>query len=252
MSQTRIVDLDHFAIARQNRRLAGLSAECMGRLAPHLEYLPLVPGNVLYEPRRQPDHLYFPITGIISKVQIMSCGSSTEVAMVGREGMVGTSLLMGGETMNHRAMVRHAGFGYRIKAGIAVREFDRGGDFQAQVLLFVHTLITQMAQTAVCNRHHSLDQQLCRLLLASLDCVRSDELRMTQELIATLLGVRREGVNEAAGKLQFAGIIRYSRGRITVMDRLLLEQRACSCYALLKQEQGRRPEMRTTADLWQE
>ena len=193
-------------------------------------------GWVLYESGGRLNNLYFPVSGIVSLLYVTANGASSEIALTGKEGLVGVSLFMGGESTINRAVVQCAGHAYRISASAIKREFAVGGSFQHLALRYTQTLITQMAQTAVCNRHHSLDQQLCRWLLLSIDRLEGDELIMTQELIANMLGVRREGVTEAAGRLQQAGIIRYSRGRITVLKRAALEKRVCECYAVVKNE----------------
>ena len=196
-------------------------------------------GEVLYEPDARLHHVYFPVNSIISMLYIMEDGSSAEIALVGNEGMLGISLFMGGETTPSHAVVQSAGHGLRLKAALLKAEFARFGPTMHLLLRYTQALITQMAQTAVCNRHHSIDQQLCRWLLLSLDRLQSNELSMTQELIANMLGVRREGVTEAAGKLQAAGLITYSRGRITVLDRSRLEAHSCECYQVVKTEQDR-------------
>ncbi len=223
----------------QNHLLAALPAADYERLLPHLELLPLPLGLAVYESGRDQGYVYFPTTSIVSMLYVMEDGSSAEIAVVGNDGLVGIALFMGGETTSSRAVVQSAGFGYRLKAAFLKKEFERGGELQHLLLRSTQALITQMAQTAVCNRHHSLEQQLCRWLLLSLDRLSSNELKMTQELIANMLGVRREGVTEAAGQLQKDGIIRYSRGRITVLDRPLLETRVCECYAVVKREMDR-------------
>jgi len=223
----------------QNHLLAALPAADYERLLPHLELLPLPLGLAVYESGRDQGYVYFPTTSIVSMLYVMEDGSSAEIAVVGNDGLVGIALFMGGETTSSRAVVQSAGFGYRLKAVFLKKEFERGGELQHLLLRSTQALITQMAQTAVCNRHHSLEQQLCRWLLLSLDRLSSNELKMTQELIANMLGVRREGVTEAAGQLQKDGIIRYSRGRITVLDRPLLETRVCECYAVVKREMDR-------------
>jgi CRP-like cAMP-binding protein len=193
-------------------------------------------GNVLYESGERLAHVYFPTTSILSLLYVMEDGASAEIAVVGNEGVLGISLFMGGETTPSRAVVQSAGYGYRLKSQLLKQEFNRAGPLMRLLLRYTQALITQMAQTAVCNRHHSVDQQLCRWLLLSLDRLTGQELTMTQELIANMLGVRREGVTDAAGKLQRAGMIRYSRGRITVLDRKRLEQEVCECYAVVKNE----------------
>jgi CRP-like cAMP-binding protein len=191
---------------------------------------------VLYESGSELRHVYFPTTSIVSLLYVMLDGASAEIAVVGNEGVIGVALFMGGETMPNRAVVQSAGHAYRLKGHLLKQEFNRSGELQHLLLRYTQALLTQMAQTAVCNRHHSLDQQLCRWLLLSLDRLPSNELVMTQELIANMLGVRREGVTEAAGNLQKAGLITYRRGRITVLDRAGLEARACECYAVVKKE----------------
>ncbi len=224
---------------RQNHLLAALPEADYARLLPDLEPLPMPLGWALYESGDQMTHLYFPTTSIVSLLYVMEGGESAEIAITGNEGLIGISLFMGGESTPSRAVVQSAGTGYRLKAGILKKEFARGGALQFLALRFTQALITQMAQTAVCNRHHALDQQLCRWLLLSLDRLSCNELTMTQELIANMLGVRREGVTEAAHKLQADGLIRYSRGRITVLNRPELERRVCECYAVVKKENDR-------------
>ena len=221
---------------RQNHLLAALPAADYARLLPDLELISMPLGWAVYESGGQMDYLYFPTTSIVSLLYVMESGASAEIAITGNEGLVGISLFMGGESTPSRAVVQSAGHGYRLKANILKNEFALGGPLQYLALRFTQALITQMAQTAVCNRHHALEQQLCRWLLLSLDRLSSNELMMTQELIANMLGVRREGVTEAAGKLQAAGLIQYSRGHITVLDRPKLEQRVCECYAVVKKE----------------
>jgi CRP-like cAMP-binding protein len=220
----------------QNHLIAALPAEERGRLIPHLELVPMPLGNVLYESGNELKHVYFPTTAIVSLLYVMLDGASAEIAVVGNEGIIGVALFMGGETMPNRAVVQSAGQAYRLKGQLLKQEFNRSGDLQHLLLRYTQALLTQMAQTAVCNRHHSLDEQLCRWLLLSLDRLPSNELVMTQELIANMLGVRREGVTEAAGNLQKAGLIVYRRGRITVLDRAGLEARSCECYAVVKKE----------------
>jgi CRP-like cAMP-binding protein len=209
------------------------------RWAPHLEPVDMPLGQVLYESGTRLSHVYFPTTSIISLLYVMENGASAEIAVVGQEGIVGISLFMGGESTPSRAVVQSAGQGLRLKASLMMLEFNRGGPVTHLLLRYTQALITQMAQTAVCNRHHSLDQQLCRWLLLSLDRLQSNQLVMTQELIANMLGVRREGVTEAAGQLHKAGLIRYQRGHITVLDRAGLERRTCECYAVVKKEYDR-------------
>ena len=226
-------------IPEMNRLLAVLPAAERERLRPHLEVVPMVLGEVVYESGSQQDYVYFPTTAIVSLLYVMADGASAEIAVVGNEGIVGVALFMGGETTPSRAIVQSAGSAFRLSAQMLKREFIRAGPVQHLLLRYTQALLTQMAQTAVCNRHHSVDQQLCRWLLLSLDRLPSNKLTMTQELIANMLGVRREGVTEAAGKLQGAALIRYSRGRITVLDRPGLEARACECYAVVKRESDR-------------
>ena len=222
--------------ARQNHLLDALPGADYERLEAHLELIPMRLGDVLYEPGVKLQHVYFPTTSIVSLLYVLEDGASAEIAIVGNEGILGISLFMGGDTTPSRAVVQSAGHGYRLKAERLKNEFDRFGPTMHLLLRYTQALITQMAQTAVCNRHHSVDQQLCRWLLLSLDRIASNELSMTQELIANMLGVRREGVTEAAGKLQDVGLIRYRRGRITVLDRAGLEARACECYQVVKTE----------------
>jgi CRP-like cAMP-binding protein len=223
----------------QNHLLDVLPADERGRLLPHLELVPMPLGEVLYESGNELRHVYFPTTAIISLLYVMLDGASAEIGVVGNEGIIGVALFMGGETMPNRAVVQSAGHAYRLKGQLLKQEFSRSGELQHLLLRYTQALLTQMAQTAVCNRHHSLDQQLCRWLLLSLDRLPASELVMTQELIANMLGVRREGVTEAAGKLQKAGLIRYQRGRISVLDRAGLEARSCECYAVVKKEYDR-------------
>jgi CRP-like cAMP-binding protein len=221
---------------KQNHLLAALPAVDYARLLPDLELIAMPLGWAVYESGDQMSYLYFPTTSIISLLYVMENGSSAEIAITGNEGLVGISLFMGGESTPSRAVVQSAGHCYRLKANVLKREFALGGHLQFLALRFTQALITQMAQTAVCNRHHAIDQQLCRWLLLSLDRLPGKELMMTQELIANMLGVRREGVTEAAGKLQEEGLIHYSRGKITVLDRPKLEKRVCECYAVVKKE----------------
>ena len=216
--------------------LAALPPSDYDRLAPHLELIPMKLGDVLYEPGIRLRHVYFPTTSIVSLLYVMEDGASAEIAIVGNEGMLGISLFMGGETTPSRAVVQSAGHAFRLRAQRLKDEFGRFGPMLRLLLRYTQALITQMSQTAVCNRHHSVDQQLCRWLLLSLDRLASNELAMTQELIANMLGVRREGVTEAAGKLQDARLIRYRRGKITVLDRPSLEARSCECYRVVKAE----------------
>jgi len=222
----------------QNFLLAALPTAEFNRLEPHLEPVSLALGEILFEPGGQLQHAYFPITAIVSLHYVMESGASSETAGVGNEGVVGISLFMGGESTPSRAVVQSAGVAYRLPAITIKEEFNRAPVLHL-LLRYTQALITQMAQTAVCNRHHSLDQQLCRWLLLSLDRLQGNELVMTQELIANMLGVRREGVTEGALKLQKAGIVSYARGRITVLDRRALEGRSCECYAVVKKEYDR-------------
>jgi CRP-like cAMP-binding protein len=221
---------------QQNHLLAALPTSDYRRLAPHLELVPMKLGEVLYESGGQLRYVYFPTTSILSLLYVMEDGASAEIAIVGNEGILGISLFMGGESTPSRAVVQSAGHAFRLKAALLKNEFGRFGPTMHLLLRYTQALITQMAQTAVCNRHHSVDQQLCRWLLLSLDRLQTNELSMTQELIANMLGVRREGVTEAAGKLQAAGLISYQRGRITVLDRPGLEARSCECYQVVKTE----------------
>ena len=220
----------------QNHLLDALPEGDYDRLKSQLELIPMALGQVLYEPGTRLRYVYFPTTSIVSLLYVMEDGASAEIAVVGNEGMLGISLFMGGETTPSHAVVQSAGYGVRLKAQSLKQEFARFGPMMHLLLRYTQALITQMAQTAVCNRHHSVDQQLCRWLLLSLDRLATNELSMTQELIANMLGVRREGVTEAAGKLQEAGLIRYNRGRITVLDRPGLEARSCECYQVVKTE----------------
>src|SRR5580698_80689 len=225
--------------SRQNHLLTALPGAVWDRWLPQLESVELALGDVVYESGATLSHVYFPTTAIISLLYVMENGESAEIAVVGNEGIVGVSLFMGGNSTPSRAVVQSAGLGLRLKAQIMKDDFNRAGPVLHLLLRYTQALITQMAQTAVCNRHHSLDQQLCRWLLLSLDRLQDNELVMTQELIANMLGVRREGVTEGALKLQHDGLIRYVRGRITVLDRSGLEQRACECYAVVKHEYDR-------------
>jgi CRP-like cAMP-binding protein len=222
-----------------NHLLAALPHAEWQRWLPLLEPVDLPLGEVLYEAGTTLSHVYFPTTAIISLLYVMENGASAEIAVVGNEGIVGISLFMGGESTSSRAVVQSAGKGFRLKAQLMKREFNRAGPVLHLLLRYTQALITQMSQTAVCNRHHSLDQQLCRWLLLSLDRLEGNHLVMTQELIANMLGVRREGVTEGALKLQHAGLIQYARGHITVLDRAALERRSCECYAVVKKEYDR-------------
>jgi CRP-like cAMP-binding protein len=206
------------------------------RLFPRLELVEMPLGYVLYESGDILEHVYFPTDCIVSLLYVMENGASAEIAVVGNEGMVGIALFMGGETTPNRAVIQNAGHAYQLKGDLLKMEFNRSGAFQHLLLRYTQALLTQMSQTAVCNRHHSIDQQLCRWLLLSMDRLSSNELRMTQNLIANMLGVRREGVTEAAGKLQDVGLISYKRGRISVLDRPRLEQICCECYGVVKAE----------------
>jgi CRP-like cAMP-binding protein len=221
---------------RQNHILTALPEEIYERLLPHLEPVSIPLGDVLYESGIQMHHIYFPVTSIVSLLYVMENGASAEIAIVGNEGFVGISLFMGGESALNRAVVQSSGEAYRLPGRILKDEFERGGPLQHLFLRYTQALLTQMAQTAACNRHHTLDQQFCRWLLLSIDRLPSNELVMTQELIANMLGVRREGVTEAAGNVQKAGLISYQRGHITVLDREGLEARVCECYAVVKKE----------------
>ncbi len=223
----------------QNHLLRALTADERARWLPHMEPVELPLGRVLHESGCTLSHVYFPTTAIVSMICVMSDGFTAEVAMVGNEGLVGISLMMGGETMPSRAVVNSGGQGYRLRAQLIKDEFERFGALTHLILRYTQALITRMTQIAVCNRHHSLDQQLCRRLLLSLDQVPGNELVMTQELIAAALGVRREGVTEGALKLQAAGLIRYARGHIRVLDRTGLEARTCECYAVVRKEYER-------------
>lgn len=224
---------------KDNRLLAAMPGAEYEQLAGSLERMAMPLGQSVYESGAAQDYVYFPTSSIVSLLYVLADGGSAEIAVTGCEGLVGISLFMGGETTPSRAVVQSAGEGYRLRASVLKREFERGGALQHLLLRYTQALITQMAQTAVCNRHHSVDQQLCRWLLLSLDRLPSNRLVMTQELIANMLGVRREGVTEAAGMLQADGLIKYSRGKITVLDRKRLEKRVCECYAVVKREYDR-------------
>jgi CRP-like cAMP-binding protein len=223
----------------QNRLLAALPPEQFERLAPRLERIPMLLGETLYEPGGQLQHVYFPTTAIVSLLYTMESGASAEIAGVGNEGVLGIALFMGGDTTPSSAVVQTAGHGYRLPGRTLKDEFSRGGPMQRLLLRYTQALLTQMCQTAACNRHHSIEQQLCRWLLLTLDRLPSNELIMTQEQIASALGVRREGITEAAGKLQRAGIINYRRGHIAVLERPGLEASACECYAVVRKELDR-------------
>ena len=224
---------------KHNQLIGNLPPDEFARWLLQLEPMDLPLGKVLYESGSNLSHVYFPTTSIISLLYVMKDGSSAEIAVVGNEGIVGISLFMGGHSTPSRAVVQSAGRGYRLAAAVLMDEFNRSGPVMHLLLRYTQALITQMSQTAVCNRHHALDQQLCRWLLLSLDRLHSKELVMTQELIANMLGVRREGVTEAAGRLQKAGLIQYRRGHIVVLDRAGLEERSCECYAVVKKEYDR-------------
>ena len=224
---------------QRNQLLAALPDAEMARWLPALTFVDLPLGLVLYESGTIENYVYFPLSAIVSLLYVMQNGDSAEIAIVGNEGIVGFSLFMGGNSTPSRAVVQSAGTGLRMPAAAIKQEFEKSGPVMHLLMRYMQALITQMSQTAVCNRHHSLAQQLCRWLLLSLDRLPGNELVMTQELIANMLGVRREGVTEAAFKLQEAGLIRYARGRITVLDRHGLEERSCECYAVVKKEYDR-------------
>ncbi|MDO8705256.1 MAG: Crp/Fnr family transcriptional regulator [Sulfuricaulis sp.] len=222
-----------------NHLLAALPTAEFERLVAHLEPVPMPLGEILYEPGGQLQHAYFPTSAIVSLHYVMESGASAETAGVGNEGVVGISLFMGGGTTPSSAVVQTAGHAYRLESRLLMQEFNRAGLLQSLLLRYTQALITQMTQTAACYRHHSIEQQLCRWLLLTLDRLPSNEMVMTQELVASMLGVRREGITEAAGKLQHAGFIRYRRGHITVLDRAGLATRVCECYAVVKKELNR-------------
>jgi len=224
---------------QQNHLLSALSAEIQAGFFSHLELVPMPLGKVLYESGDTMRYVYFPIDCIVSLLYVMESGASAEISVVGNEGLIGIALFMGGESTPSRAVVQSAGHAYRLSAPRIKALFDQHGEMMILLLRYTQSLITQMAQTAVCNRHHSIDQQLCRWLLLSLDRLSDNHLVMTQELIANMLGVRREGVTEAAGKLQKVGAIEYCRGHITVLDRPMLESMCCECYAVVKKESDR-------------
>jgi CRP-like cAMP-binding protein len=224
---------------QQNHLLAALAPAERERIFPHLQLVEMPLGKVLYESGDVLRHVYFPTDSIVSLLYVLADGASAEISVVGNEGLIGIALFMGGETTPSRAIVQSAGYAYRLVGQLLKDEFHRNGLLQLLLLRYTQALITQMAQTAVCNRHHSVDQQLCRWLLLSLDRLPSNQLVMTQELIANMLGVRREGVTEAAGKLDKLGAIRYARGHITVLDRPRLEQLCCECYAVVRKETDR-------------
>ena len=224
---------------RANGLLRALPDADWARWEPHLERVGMSLGQVIYESGRSLSHVYFPIDAIVSLLYVMGNGDSAEIAVVGHEGIVGIALFMGGESTPSRAIVQSAGRAFRMSASVIKEEFDRSGSVMHLLLRYTQALITQMAQTAVCNRHHSVDQQLCRWLLLSLDRLRGNQLVMTQDLIANMLGVRREGVTEAAIKLQKSGLISYARGHITMLDRAGLEKRTCECYSVVRKEYDR-------------
>ncbi|HEY3077276.1 MAG TPA: Crp/Fnr family transcriptional regulator [Burkholderiales bacterium] len=224
---------------KENLLLAAMPSSDYQALLPSLESVAMPLGEAVYESGGPQGFVYFPTSSIVSLLYVLADGATAEIAVTGNDGLVGIALFMGGETTPSRAVVQSAGHGYRLRASVLKKEFERGGALQHLLLRYTQALITQMTQTAVCNRHHSVDQQLCRWLLLTLDRLPGNQLVMTQELIANMLGVRREGVTEAAGKLQEAGLIEYSRGKITVVDRDKLEQRVCECYAVVKREYDR-------------
>jgi CRP-like cAMP-binding protein len=224
---------------KENLLLAAMPSADYQALLPSLEPVEMPLGHSVYESGAPQGFVYFPTSSIVSLLYVLADGATAEIAVTGKDGLVGIALFMGGETTPSRAVVQSAGQGYRLRASLLKKEFERGGALQHLLLRYTQALITQMTQTAVCNRHHSVDQQLCRWLLLTLDRLPGNQLVMTQELIANMLGVRREGVTEAAGKLQEAGLIEYSRGKITVIDRDRLESRVCECYAVVKREYDR-------------
>ena len=234
-----VIDMPNEHLPKRNHLLAAFTAGTQGRLYPHLslEFLPL--GKVLYESGHALRHVYFPVDSIISLLYVMESGASAEISLVGNEGLIGIAVFMGGESTPSRALVQSAGHAFSLPAVHFKHEFNNDADMRMLMLRSTQALITQMAQTAVCNRHHSIDQQLCRWLLLSMDRLPNNRLVMTQELIANMLGVRREGVSDAAGKLQKLGVITYQRGMITVLDRPKLEQLCCECYSVVKQETDR-------------
>jgi CRP-like cAMP-binding protein len=235
------------ASPEQNHILNALPAAERERLYPHLKLVDLPLGMVLYESGDPLRHIYFPTDSIVSLLYVLADGSSAEISVVGNDGAIGVALFMGGETTTNRAIVQSAGYAFRLTGKRLKLEFQRHGETLHILLRYTQALLTQMAQTAVCNRHHSVDQQLCRWLLLSLDRLSSNKIAMTQELIANMLGVRREGVTEAAGKLQKLGVIKYSRGHITVLDRPQLEQLSCECYGVVKKETDRLEQARARA-----
>ena len=226
-------------LPQQNKLLSALSTEVQDRLFPRLELVPLPLGKVLYESGDTLRYVYFPTNSIVSLLYVMESGASAEISVVGNDGIIGIALFMGGESTPSRGVVQSAGYAYRLLGQELKNEFNLHGELLVLMLRYTQSLITQMAQTAVCNRHHSIDQQLCRWLLLSMDRLVDNQLTMTQELIANMLGVRREGVTEAAGKLQKLGVIEYNRGHIKVLDRPRLEQLSCECYEVVKRETDR-------------
>lgn len=231
--------MTHLNDPQRNLLLKALPAEAYAQLAPYLELVPLLVGDALYESGDQQHYVYFPAGAVISLHYLLENGGSSEIAGVGNEGMLGVALIMGGNSTPSRAVVQASGDAYRLNAGILLREFERSGPLQRLLLRYTQALLTQMSQTAVCNRHHTVEQQLCRWLLLTLDRLLTNELKITQELIANMLGVRREGVTVAAGKLQSHGYISYRRGHITVLRRAGLEQNVCECYQVVKREFAR-------------
>ena len=231
--------LSEVTTPRQNHILAALPSSDLERLLPELELVPLILGEVIYEAGSRQEYLYFPISGIVSRLYILKNGESAEIAVAGNEGVIGIAVFTGGETIANRSVVQSAGYAYRLQEAIVKREFRADGALHHRLMRYMQALLTQMAQTAVCNRHHSLEQQLCRWLLLSLDRLPSSELTMTHELIANMLGVRRGGVTEAAGNLQAAKLIHCSRGHINILDRAGLEARACECYSIVRSEYDR-------------
>lgn len=231
--------MDEHSHPTHNHLLAALPAEVQERVFPHLALVNLTLGKVVYESGDTLRHVFFPTNSIVSLLYVLESGASAEISVVGNEGLIGVAMFMGGESTPSRAIVQSGGYAYRMSGQRLKDEFNRHGDMLLLLLRYTQSLITQMAQTAVCNRHHAIDQQLCRWLLLSLDRLRGNELTMTQELIANMLGVRREGVTEAAGKLQKLGVIEYNRGKITVLDRTRLEGLSCECYSVVKKETER-------------
>ena len=228
-----------FPDPRKNWLLSALADAEWERVAPHLQPLAMPLGKVLYDPGATPSHVYFPTTAIVSLLYVMENGASAEIAVVGNEGLVGVSLFMGGQSTSSQAVVQAAGHGFRLDARVLMQEFGRGGPVLHLLLRYTQALITQMAQTAVCNRHHALDQQMCRWLLLTLDRLHSSELVMTQDLLSSILGVRRASISDVAGQLQKDGLIRYERGHISVLDRPAIERRSCECYSVVKKEYDR-------------